>query len=160
MQSAPQPWTASRSIQSAVLEFNQSRCGNLCFVYDALVHNASRNPNIKLSVGPSWEMGIPSESVEGPSRVVSALLVIANTSVQWIHPSSESWESCFCPERDFWVRGRGLILSESLWPSPHASPLSLCGGPSLGTRVVACGLVTHWGRSLAARGLTLKNLLC
>ena len=34
-----------------------------------------------LSVGPSWEMGLPSE-LEGALRVVSAVDVIAKTSAQ------------------------------------------------------------------------------
>ena len=70
-----------------MLEFNQSRCGILCFVYDALKHNTSRNAYIKLSallvaVGPSWEMGLPSES-EGTWRVVSAVYLLQK------HPPNE-----------------------------------------------------------------------
>ena len=77
-------------------------------------------------------------------RVWSALCLLLQT-----HPPNEfipvlrAGSPVFARREIFGSGGRELILSESLWPSPHASPLSLCGGPSLGTRVVACGLVTH-----------------
>ena len=67
-------------------------------------------------------------------RVWSALCLLLQT-----HPSNEfipvlrAGSHVFVRREIFGSGGRELILSESLWPSPHASPLSLCGGPSPGT---------------------------
>ena len=88
-----------------------------------------------LSVGPSWEMGLPS-ALEGALRVVSAVDVIAKHPPNEFIPVPRAVSPVFV-RTEILGQGRGSVLNESLWSSPHAFPFSLCGGPSFGL------VVTH-----------------